>query len=499
MEERMKVSQEKYTVKELLGINREGIIWGRLSAFFYAYLLSALFIDILQILSRPLPTPPSVQFIDILEIFSRSLPFAFDSWSIYIVLLISTSFIFTACAVGGFLFVQGIYPAITVSAAAYCILGTVIRSFLIIKLQVVLTIIFSWCWIFLVLTGLHLAIRQIKKTWLALMTAYFSAFVILRIINIAMILIYNRLITSYSVQSEMNFLVFSALKAAAFGGLFWVGLQRPGSRWELAPVPAAAPGIARPGAPGVREFPGLFELKKAADSRMIQKMLLPAAIGSIIFGIIAISFGMEIGIFVHPIKIILAFIGMALIIVGIWCAAASNPLALRVEGIALAILGGWNILVVIVNLSYGVKGMIWFMLVGLWQITWGIYNIKRSKYYYYLSGMTISQESLQELNNIADSISQAPVKEDESMIEFQVKTVFKKTLLKGKLLEGMILFVGPKGTFYMDKISEIEIKPFKTISTAYPAKASLNICGHTLVGEIPRKLMDRYLRWKSGA
>lgn len=493
----MKVSQEKNTVKELLGIHREGIIWGRLSAFFYAYLLSALFIDILQILSRPLPTPPSVQFIDILEIFSRSLPFAFDSWSIYIVLLISTSFIFTACAAAGFHFVQGIYPAITVSAVAYCILGTVIRSFLIIKLMVVFTIIFSWCWIFLVLTGLHLSIRQIKKTWLALMAAYFSAYVILRIINIAMILIYNRIITNYTVQSELNFLVFSALKAAAFGGLFWIGLQRPGSRWELAAVPAAAPGIARPDRPGAWESHKLSELKKAADSRMIQKMLLPAAIGSIIFGIIAIIIGMGGGQDAHPINIILAFIGMALIVVGTWCAAAPNPLGLRVDGIALTILGVWNILVIILNLSYGVKNMSWFILVGLWQITWGIHSIKRSKYYYYyLSGMTINQESLQELNNIANNINQASVKEDESMIEFRIKTLFHNTLLKGKLLEGMILFVGPKGTFYMDKISKIEIRPFKTISTAYPAKASLNICGHTLVGEIPRKLMDRYQRWK---
>ncbi len=476
----MNVRQEKITVKELLGIHREGIIWGRLSAFFYAYLLSALFIDILEILIRPLPTP-------------------FDSWSIYIVLLILTSFIFTACAVGGFLFVQGIYPAIIVSAVVYCIIATIIRCLFIIKLQVVITIIFSWGWIFLALAGLHISIRQIKKTWLALMTAYFSAIVILRIINITIILIQTRIVVNFTVQSELNFLVFSALKAAAFGGLFWVGLQRPGSRWEEADVPAAAPVIARPGTPGAREFPKLSELKKAADSMMIQKMLLPAAIGSIIFGIIAIIIGLERGIDAHPVEIILAFIGMALIIVGTWCAAAPNPLGLRVDGIALIILGGWNILVVILNLSYGVKGMIWFILLGLWQITWGIYSIKRSKYYSYLSGMTISQESLQELDNIADSISQAPVKEDESMIEFRVKTVFKKTLLKGKLLEDMILFVGSKGAFYMDKISKIEIKPFKTISTAYPAKASLNICGHTLVGEIPRKLMDRYLRWKSGA
>jgi hypothetical protein len=52
MEEPMNVSQEKITVKELVGINPEGIIWGRLASFFFALLLSSLFITLLETLIR---------------------------------------------------------------------------------------------------------------------------------------------------------------------------------------------------------------------------------------------------------------------------------------------------------------------------------------------------------------------------------------------------------------------------------------------------------------
>ena len=52
MEERMNVSQEKITVKELFGINPEGTIWGRLASFFFALLLSSLFVTILETLIR---------------------------------------------------------------------------------------------------------------------------------------------------------------------------------------------------------------------------------------------------------------------------------------------------------------------------------------------------------------------------------------------------------------------------------------------------------------
>ena len=114
-------------------------------------------------------------------------------------------------------------------------------------------------------------------------------------------------------------------------------------------------------------------------------------------------------------------------------------------------------------------------------------------------GVTISPESMQGLNNMAANIKETSVSGDENMMEFQIKSLFKKTSLKGKLIEGMILLVGPKGEFFMDEIAKIEIKPTKTRSTADQIKASLNICDQTFLGEISQESMDRYHRWKSSS
>jgi hypothetical protein len=472
MEERMNVSQEKITVKQLLGINQAGIIWGRLAAFFFAYLLSGLFISILEVLLRS-SSPP------------------YGSWLGYFGFFLLGSVLFTACIAAAFYFILDIYLAIVVSAIGYSLLNTGIRSLLGFTLQPVLSIIFGCFWTFLVLLGLHIYVRKIKPTWLALMTAYFSAAVIQKIIVIIIYLIKEPGII-FSVKDELISLVFTALEAAAFGGLFWVGLQMHWSRWEAVAVPAAAAVTAVPGSWKSHE---LSELKKAGDSRMIQKLLRPAAIGSIVFGVIAVVLGIQ-GAKDLPINVVLALIGIFLFIEGIWCAAAPKPVGLVVDGIALIILGIWNILVTFSNISAGAQSMSGFIVLGIWQIVWGIQSINRYKHYAHLSGVTISQESVQNLDNMAANIKEASVSGDESMIEFQIKTLFKKTSLKGKLIEGMILFVGPKNEFFMDEIPKIKIKPLKAGSTANPMRASLYIAGITLLGEITRESMDRYQRFQ---
>lgn len=193
MEEHMNVNQKKITLRELLGINPAGITWGRLAAFFFAYLISGLFINIVEMLIR-----------------SYS-PF-YGSWLAYIGMLILNSFLFTAVTAAGFYFVRGVYPAIIVSAASFGIIITVIRYLLGYPAQTVSNILFSGSWVFLVLTGLHLFGRWIKQTWLALMTAYLSASVAQ---NILIIIIYmiREPQSSFSVTSELVSLVFIALEA----------------------------------------------------------------------------------------------------------------------------------------------------------------------------------------------------------------------------------------------------------------------------------------------
>ncbi|HLP62277.1 MAG TPA: hypothetical protein VK186_25775 [Candidatus Deferrimicrobium sp.] len=239
----------------------------------------------------------------------------------------------------------------------------------------------------------------------------------------------------------------------------------------------------------------LAELKKVVDTRMIKKMLRPAAIGSILFGIIAVVMGVQTA-HANSLNTILAFIGVILILEGIWCAVAPQPLGLVVDGIVLIVLGAWNGFITIENLQAG-GGSGGFIVLGIWQVIMGIKNIKQYQGYAYLANSPVSEESLQRFDLMTANINQLTEHMDESIIEFQAKTLFKKTPLKGKLIEDMILFVDPGKDSYMDKIANVQLKPAKVNPVEYPAQASLNIGGMIFQGEISQQSLDRFSNWQS--
>jgi hypothetical protein len=110
----------------------------------------------------------------------------------------------------------------------------------------------------------------------------------------------------------------------------------------------------------------LEEQQKVANYKLLCKTLRPAGIGSIVFGIVGIGMGfatMED----NPLNAGLAIIGFFLLVEGVWIAAAPSPPGLIVDGIALIILGLWNIGITLGG--NGGAGM--FLFLGIWQIVLG--------------------------------------------------------------------------------------------------------------------------------
>ena len=94
------------------------------------------------------------------------------------------------------------------------------------------------------------------------------------------------------------------------------------------------------------------ELQKISNYRSVNKGLRWPAIGSIIFGLIAIVSGV-VSIEENPINLVLALIGIFLLIEGIWLIVAPNPKGMIADGIALLILGIWNITTTMMNWATG--------------------------------------------------------------------------------------------------------------------------------------------------
>ena len=140
-----------------------------------------------------------------------------------------------------------------------------------------------------------------------------------------------------------------------------------------APLPVAgecAANAAR--ASGVDEMsPELLdELQRVANYRQMHKRLRTSGIGSVFFGVIAIAIGVKMLRF-SDLNLILVGIGVFLLIEGLWLIVRPAPIGVILDGIALILVGTWNIAVQILNAAAGHPGQGFWPILGIFQILWG--------------------------------------------------------------------------------------------------------------------------------
>lgn len=117
--------------------------------------------------------------------------------------------------------------------------------------------------------------------------------------------------------------------------------------------------------------------QRVGEYAEVRRRLKWAAIGSIVFGIIAIVMGVATA-GENPLNIGLAVIGGLLFAEGIWLLLTLRPVGLIVDGIMLCILGVWIIFISIYNMTQGAGGISpIFIPLGIFQIYWGVQNIFR--------------------------------------------------------------------------------------------------------------------------
>lgn len=117
--------------------------------------------------------------------------------------------------------------------------------------------------------------------------------------------------------------------------------------------------------------------QRVGEYAEVRRRLKWAAIGSIVFGIIAIVMGVATA-GENPLNIGLAVIGGLLFAEGIWLLLTLRLVGLIVDGIMLCILGVWIIFISIYNMTQGSGGISpIFIPLGIFQIYWGVQNIFR--------------------------------------------------------------------------------------------------------------------------
>jgi len=239
------------------------------------------------------------------------------------------------------------------------------------------------------------------------------------------------------------------------------------------------------------------DLQKAANYRSLRKILRPAGIGSIVFGLIAILAGAP-GMNKNIIDAALALIGLFLFLEGLWIVSAPTPAGMAVDGIALIVLGLYNISSTVYDMSQESVGAgRGFIMLGLWQVIWGLQRFGRYKHFARLPMEKPSVQVMKWLDSIARSITRAGTAETSDLIALEIDAEKKKQPWRGLLTEKMGIFVEGSGhQVIFARRENVDISMHGETGAGGLMKASFQIGEQTSTGTISPEYLDRYERWK---
>ncbi|MDD5542985.1 MAG: hypothetical protein PHX83_07395 [Acidobacteriia bacterium] len=455
-------------LRDLIGSSGASIQWRLAAIFLVALALSDLSWLLIQpLLERPIQMMP--------------LPV----WMMALV----TDLIVAAAAVMSFRWIRIPVAAAAVTAVGISLLTLPLRwqSFHFQQLKWAIfyfasTIVFN----FLFFTGLALGVRWMKRLLLGLLLGGLVGMLLHQVVFTVSLKALQDATTRFSF--DIKSVVILLLNAVIFAVTFWGGLQLPWARFTPGQEPTAVPLYPLTGRAG--------ELQQAADYFAVGKLLRPAGIGSVVFGIVAIALGSSM-MSENPINAILAVIGVFLLIEGVWVMAAPAPAGMIVDGIALIVLGIWNIIVTISNASSGASGPHFFAILGLWQVVWGFQSFGRySRFSGRVSGKP-PQELINQVAAISKSLAAKGASQQPEVMEFTVGVKRAKRTWKGKLLDDLAVFsIEKEADFIVADKSSVNFSQQSGVSSAGGVSVSFNIGSRSGDATMTSNQFEKYQRWK---
>jgi hypothetical protein len=241
----------------------------------------------------------------------------------------------------------------------------------------------------------------------------------------------------------------------------------------------------------------LEELQKVADYRSVRKTLRPAGIGSIIFGVLALAMGIALAE-ENPLNILLALIGLFLLIEGIWLTASPTPIGMILDGVALGILGIWNIFVTIANAAAGSGGGTMVAALGALQIWWGIQSFRRYSRFKNVSAEKLPEESVRYVDDFVKGIAKAKPSNEPDVIQFQISNA-QPPVWKARLMTGAAVLVAANGQeAVFAKKDDVNVTTEGKVLLGRNLKALLQFGDRNFKGSIAPELFERYEVWKTG-
>lgn len=236
------------------------------------------------------------------------------------------------------------------------------------------------------------------------------------------------------------------------------------------------------------------DMQKTADYRLYKNKIKDGAIGSILFGIIAVGMGIY---FFNIINLILIPIGLFLLTCGIWAIINPSPTSLVFDGIALIIMGLWNIFIALLGVvAFG--GTIYWLIIGIWQVVSGIQSFKESKKFTRFGSWKPEGHILKEVEDIFNKIKKANPKKEDNIIEFRLTSLKENATVKGEFMGDKVVLVKlPQQTIYFLNNRELEIEIKGKVLMGKQLKMEAKIKDESNSGLIFPESYQRYEKWKN--
>lgn len=396
-----------------------------------------------------------------------------------------------AAALGAFRLVSNGVLAAGLAAVGYALIGVPIVIFNIVSFSgmrdldlpwsfFLMIAVFSITYNFLFLTGVHAAVRFIPSLLVGLLVGAGAANLVHFLLRTAFQAATGS--QPFQLGPALGFAVVRVGAGVLFGVALWAGLKLPVMQMAGRVAAAAAPVLTGATA----------DLQRAADFRSVRKRLKPAAIGSIIFGVIAVGLGVA-SLEDSSLNALLVLLGFFLLGEGIWLLVQPTPVGMIVDGIALCLLGVWNILVTVANMQSGAGGPRFFAALGIFQIIWGVQSFRRYGRFAHLAGGTASAEAIQRVDALVAGIFASSMKTAADIIEFTAGG----QQWKGRLAPDLGVFVaGAEDEVVLAGKGEVSITPQEPVAGKAFA-ATFQLGPHSHKGSLSPEAYQRYEIWRA--
>jgi hypothetical protein len=338
---------------------------------------------------------------------------------------------------------------------------------------------------FFLFGSIAIALPRIRPMWLGLGVGSVAGSLLANLAS--SLIIFAQFGRKFSVSSlfEMTNIGYALGSGAILAAAFWGGLALVGFR----PGDSVA-GIAPPIITG-----RAAEVQKAANFRILRRILRGAGIGSTVFGVIATALGIA-SLQENGVNAILILLGIFLFAEGVWLLVSPSPAGMIVDGFALIALGCWNIFVTVSNGSSG--GPAGFAALGLFQIIWGIQSFARYRRFSSLPMARPDKATSEWLDSILKSAASKDPGGD--VVRFQVRE--KKALRdwRGKLLDDFGLFFDVKAQLIIVAGRDAaRITPIGTPVSGQNTPVGISLGGRNWEGEFDFLNWERFNQWKTSA